>query len=67
MTWAPWSGHGVTMKHMVSRFMNIAHQKTPSFPRRRESIVFICPLAGVQWIPAVVGMTGVGGAREFYL
>ena len=45
----PWPGHGVTKdaygfkiyKHRLSK-------KTSSFPRRRESIVFICPCGAMD-------------------
>jgi hypothetical protein len=50
-TWAPWSSHGVTMKLMVSRFMNTAHQKSIVIPAQagiyctpaRGPNYFICP------------------------
>jgi len=35
----------------------------PSFPRKRESICFQTPTRS-KWIPAVAGMTAVGGLRR---
>ena len=52
MTWAPWSYHGVTMKLMVSRFINIVYRKNIVIPAESGNLLFLFVPVGCHFAKA---------------